>query len=86
MLSQVMSRVLAVLLIVIIAQAQDHHHDEGTTVAQPLGSVSFPISCPASDQKDFNRGMDLLHSFSYKNARLQFQQIEQRNPSCAIAY
>lgn len=86
MLSQVVSKVLAVLLIVVIARAQDHHHEEGTAAAEPLGSVSFPISCPASDQKDFNRGVALLHSFSYKNARLQFQQIEQRNPSCAMAY
>ena len=86
MLSQVISKFSAVLLIVMMARAQDHHHDEGTAAAQSLGSVSFPISCPASDQKDFNRGMALLHSFSYKNARLQFQQIEQRNPSCAMSY
>lgn len=86
MLSQVLSKVLAVFLFVMVARAQDHHHDEGTAAAQPLGSVSFPISCPARDQKDFNRGIALLHSFSYKNARVQFQQIEQRNPSCAMAY
>lgn len=84
--SQVVSKAVAVLLIVMIARAQDHHHDEEAAVAGPLGSVSFPISCPASDQKDFNRGAALLHSISYKNARLQFQQIEQRNPSCAMAY
>lgn len=28
----------------------------------------------------------MLSSFSYKNARLEFQQISQRDPSCAMAY
>lgn len=75
------------ILIGALAFAQEHHHhDDVTAPIKGLGSVSFPISCSESDQQDFNRGIALLHSFSYKNARLQFQQIRQRNSSCAMAY
>jgi tetratricopeptide (TPR) repeat protein len=77
---------LNLVLIGMLAHAQEHHHHEEAAAVQDLGDVSFPISCPGSDQQDFNRGVALLHSFSYKNARLQFQQISQRNPSCAMAY
>ena len=86
MLSRRVCNFVRVLLIATIGQAQDHHQHEELGTGQLLGSVSFPISCPANDQKDFNRGMALLHSFSYNNARLQFQQISQRNASCAMAY
>lgn len=80
-----MRTILYLLLIATLAQAQ-HQHSEQAEPVQGLGSVSFPISCPANDQRAFNRGMSLLHSFSYKNARLQFEQIRQANPACAMAY
>ncbi len=76
---------LNLLLIATLASAQEHHHEELAAV-EGLGSVSFPISCPANDQQDFNRGVALLHSFSYKNARLEFEQITRRDPTCAMAY
>lgn len=74
------------ILMAALVHAQEHHHREEAVAVQGLGSISFPISCPANDQQEFNRGVALLHSFSYKNARLQFQQIAQRDPSCAMAY
>ncbi len=86
MLPRTISKVLTGLLITAIACAQEHHHHDKAATVTSLGSVSFPISCPAGEQADFNRGLALLHSFSYKNARLQFQQISQRDPSCAMAY
>ncbi len=86
MLSHTVNNFIRILLIATVAHAQEHQHHEETATAESLGRVSFPISCPANDQQDFNRGIALLHSFSYKNARLQFQQISQRDPSCAMAY
>jgi tetratricopeptide (TPR) repeat protein len=77
---------LSFTLLAALAQGQEHHHQEEAVAVQGLGSVSFPISCPAGEQQEFNRGVALLHSFSYKNARLQFQQIVQRDSSCAMAY
>jgi tetratricopeptide (TPR) repeat protein len=74
------------MLIGALAYGQEHHHHDEAIALQSLGHVAFPISCPASEQQDFNRGVALLHSFSYKNARIQFRQISERDPSCAIAY
>lgn len=54
--------------------------------AQSLGTVSFPVSCGAEAQKPFDHGIALLHSFEYKAAYSQFQEIEHRAPSCAMAY
>ncbi len=86
MLAHALRHFVKVLLIVTIARAQEHHHQEEAAPGLTLGSVSFPTSCPANDQQDFNRGLALLHSFSYHNARLQFREISQRDPSCAMAY
>lgn len=76
----------AVLLLTATAvSAQEHHHSEPVNV-QGLGAVSFPISCSAEDQRDFNRGMALLHSFSYHAAHQQFSQLTDRDSSCAMGY
>jgi hypothetical protein len=40
---------------------EGHHHDELTD--QQLGTVHFPVSCAPAVQKDFDRGIALLHSF-----------------------
>jgi tetratricopeptide (TPR) repeat protein len=77
---------LSFVLMAVLVHAQEHHHHDEAVAVEGLGSVSFPISCPASDRQDFNRGVALLHSFSYKNARLQFEQIARRDSSCAMAY
>lgn len=87
MLSRTVNALLIALLASTIARGQEqHHHREEAAVASSLGTVSFPISCSSEDQTDFTHGMALLHSFSYKNARLEFQQISRRDPSCAMAY
>jgi Tetratricopeptide repeat len=64
---------------------KDHHHHEDLTAAQ-LGTVNFPVSCSASVQKPFERGVALLHSFWYEEAQKQFQQIAADDPHCAMAH
>ncbi|MBV8550216.1 MAG: hypothetical protein JOY54_02870 [Acidobacteriaceae bacterium] len=87
MLLRTANTILIALLVTTIALAQDaHHHDEEAATASSLGTVSFSISCSTEDQADFIHGIALLHSFSYKNARLTFQQINRRDPSCGMAY
>ena len=86
MLSHWARNVIKILLVATIMQAQEHHHHEEAATGETLGSVSFPISCPAVEQQEFNRGMALLHSFGYKNAQRQFHEISQRDPPCAMAY
>src|SRR5216683_1212432 len=64
------------------AQNASHHHDAD----EKLGTVSFPISCAPATQAQFERGVALLYSFEYENADNQFQEIEKKDPSCAMIY
>ena len=64
---------------------KEHHHHEDLTAAQ-LGTVTFPVSCAASVQKPFERGVALLHSFWYEEAEKEFQQIAADDPHCAMAH
>ena len=59
-----------------------HHHD----ATEQLGKVSFPISCTPASQKEFERGVALLHSFGYEEAEEQFVEIVKTDPSCAMAH
>jgi hypothetical protein len=64
---------------------KDHHHHEDLTETQ-LGTVNFPISCAASVQKPFARGVALLHSFWYEEAEKEFLDIAKDDPKCAMAH
>lgn len=59
-----------------------HHHD----AAEELGKVSFPVSCAPASQKEFERGVALLHSFGYEEAEAQFVAITKSDPACAMAF
>jgi hypothetical protein len=64
---------------------QGHHHHEDLTGTQ-LGTVHFPVSCAASVQKPFARGVALLHSFWYEEAEKEFLNIAHTDPRCAMAH
>jgi hypothetical protein len=49
------------------------------------GAVDFPISCAPGVQAEFNRGVALLHSFFYEEARNIFTRIAAQDPACAMA-
>ena len=59
-----------------------HHHDAN----EKLGKVSFPISCAAGSQAEFERGVALLHSFGYEDAEEQFTDVAKKDPGCAMAH
>ena len=59
-----------------------HHHG---FAEQGLGTVHFPISC-SSVQKDFERGVALLHSFAFETAEATFRQVARNDPKCAMAH
>lgn len=61
-----------------------HHHDDAST--ERLGTVHFPVSCAASQQAPFQRGIALLHSFGYTEAEEQFRAIAKADPTCAMAH
>jgi hypothetical protein len=50
-----------------------------------LGTVHFPISCTAAQDK-FDRAVALLHNFFYPETLKAFQAIIKEEPDCAIAY
>jgi tetratricopeptide (TPR) repeat protein len=56
------------------------------SVQERLGTVSFPVSCSASVQTSFNRGVALLHDFWYEEARPQFERILKSDPGCSMAH
>src|SRR5215217_9674855 len=53
---------------------------------EKLGKVSFPISCDAKVQAEFERGVAMLHSYWFLYARRTFEGVLQQDPTCAIAY
>src|ERR1700752_4128265 len=46
-----------------------------------LGTVQFGTSCAAGVQRDFERAVALLHSFTYRVAAQAFQAVAQRDPA-----
>jgi tetratricopeptide (TPR) repeat protein len=65
-------------------------HVECATVPEPgdlraAGKVEFPISCAPDVQSEFARGVALLHSFFYEEARRVFTSVAERDPKCAMA-
>ena len=68
--------------------AQHHHHGaEGgdpNAAMEKLGAVHMPISCAASVQTPFERGIALMHSFWYEEAQKQFQAVATADPQCAM--
>ncbi len=53
---------------------------------EALGEVSFPNSGAAEAQEPFRRGLLLLHSFEYQDARDAFLEAQHRDPAFAMAY
>ena len=57
-----------------------------TETPERLGTVSFPVSCIASQQVAINRGIALVHDFWYEESERQFEQILTADPACAMAH
>ena len=51
-----------------------------------LGAIDFPTSQTGPAQDAFVRGVLLLHSFEYEDAREAFQEAQQAAPGFAMAY
>ena len=51
-----------------------------------VGSIDFPTSAGEKAQKHFIRGVAILHSFGYEQAREQFQAAQEIEPDFALAY
>ena len=79
-----LSRILVALMLVLPSSAAQEEHSHSTP--EKLGKVSFPTSCAAAVQEQFDRGVALLHSFAYSAAETAFQGVAERDPQCAMAH
>ena len=75
---------LASLLIFPPLSGAQVTHDHGAP--EKLGTVSFPISCLPEVQREFDRGVALLHSFAYTAAQNAFRNVAQQDTRCAMAH
>lgn len=51
-----------------------------------VGSIDFPTSAGSEAQRHFVRGVAILHSFGYEQAREQFHAAQEIEPDFALAY
>ncbi|MDE2689608.1 MAG: hypothetical protein OXI49_03780 [Acidobacteriota bacterium] len=51
-----------------------------------VGSIDFPTSAGEEAQRHFIRGVAILHSFGYEQAREQFHAAQEIEPDFALAY
>src|SRR5437763_2393237 len=49
------------------------------------GTVDFKVSCAPEARSEFIRGVALLHSFFYAEARRVFTEVAAKDPNCAMA-
>src|SRR5687767_15526083 len=75
-----MQHAVVVALAVAFAAFQDHQHG-----AAGLGTVKFANSCAPDVQPEFARGMALVHSFEFGQARDAFKVVLSKDPACAMA-
>jgi tetratricopeptide (TPR) repeat protein len=57
-----------------------------TTDAGHLGTVDFTVTGHADAQPAFHKGLLLLHSFEYVDAREAFWEAREKDPAMAMAY
>src|SRR6185436_10266521 len=63
-----------------VPNAQHGHGSEG------VGTAHMETSCARAVQPQFDRALALLHNFWYSRALTAFQEIQQADPECAMAY
>lgn len=76
---------LAVSAVSVVAFADDQHHHDAYD-PNHLGTVSFPTSCSPKVQKNFEKGVALLHSFWYEEAEKAFREVAREDKKCSMAY
>lgn len=72
---------LSIFALLIIWSCKQNKTNEDS-----LGVVHFEVSGKKSALPDFEKGLLLLHSFEYEDAREAFQKARQEDPKMAMAY
>ncbi|MCK7497835.1 MAG: hypothetical protein MZW92_49135 [Comamonadaceae bacterium] len=58
----------------------------GTAAQEKVGKVSFPTSCNAEVQVEFDRAIAALHSFYHPASVNALAGVLQKDPACAMAH
>src|SRR6478609_5143116 len=82
----VMTRSRVARLLFISALIAPAEQTIARAAEERLGEVSFPISCSAAAQTQFNRAVAMQHSFFFPETVKAFSAIVEQEPSCAMAY
>ena len=82
-----MKSALAVLFFAVMLSgcaSQESHtgHHGGAR----LGAVSFPVSCNAAAQQEFNTAMAYYHSFAWAQIREPLERALKADPSCGMVH
>ena len=80
-----MQTLVLTLALGIGAAATAEQHEHGASTGEKLGTVAFATSCNAAAQRQFNRGVALLHSFEFGRAIDAFTTTLATDRSCAMA-
>src|SRR2546429_3261133 len=80
----------AVLVVTLASSLLAVRYVKSATGPEPgdlraAGKVEFPVSCAPAVQPEFARGVALLHSFFYEEARRVFTSVAEQDPNCAMA-
>ncbi len=74
-------------IVLRVAGAQQMPPHESALASHPhQASVSFPIHCTAAARREFERGVALLHSFWYEEAKAVFGRVTRIDRACAMGY
>src|ERR1700676_5080542 len=84
-LHSLMTPAIALIAVLVCSAAPVSARDAGQAAGN-LGATHFPNSGAPGAQRDFLRGLLLLHSFEYEAARKSFQAAEGTDPGFAMAY
>jgi tetratricopeptide (TPR) repeat protein len=74
-----MTRVLVAILCAVVLPVP-------AVAQQKVGKVTFPTSCDAAAQAQFERGVAMLHSYWFTEARKAFDAVIQQDPKCVMAH
>ena len=87
-ITRIIALTLAVMLYagaVAVAQGEYKKTPQGDQ-PEKLGEVSFPVSCNAAAQKEFNHAMALFHSFWFDPAKKSFARVLELDADCGMAH
>src|SRR5688572_31076721 len=73
------------VLVAASAGQQPDQHDHSASAGR-VGAVHFATSCAPAVQKEFDRGVALLHSFWFSAAIESFNTVLKADPRCVMAH